>query len=565
MEYPDNLSTFPTVSMKGSLVIDETQLNQIQDPVAKEFIKRLANLHEKTLKELDDLRLENQRLKDEIKRLKGEQAKPEVKPSKKTLPQNHSSEEARKKPKAWSKKSRNDKLTITRTEPPLKMETPLPGDALFKGVVPVFVQNIKLVTETIRFLRNKFYSPSTGKTYLTPLPKGYDGQFGSDLKALALGLHHLCNVGQKNIHALLTHAGVSISMGQVSNLLIKGQDAFHREKSAIGLAGLKSAPWQQTDDTLTRVNGVNQSCHILGNPCYTSYTTLPHKDRLSLLKVFMNGDDPDFLLNQEVLDSDFVKKLPLKWRKSLESLPLETRWDAASVGEMANRNFPTLGAQSRKRLIEELAFASYRSQRDVPVISLLVSDDAPQFRGLTEHLSLCWVHAGRHFNKLSPHVPYFQERLAKFKKKFWKFYDELLEFKSKPSSRKAASLSKKFDLLFVGDTGYDALDARIAKTAANKAELLQVLRHPEIPLHNNASELAVRSRVRKRDVSFGPRTQEGVKAWDTFQTIAGTALKLGVNILDYLSDRVSGENKMPSLASLIAEKSKPGRLSGSWA
>ena len=30
-----------------------------------------------------------------------------------------------------------------------------------------------------------------------------------------------------------------------------------------------------------------------------------------------------------------------------------------------------------------------------------------------------------------------------------------------------------------------------------------VLDHPELPLHNNASELAVRRRVRKRDVSFG--------------------------------------------------------------
>ena len=547
-------------------MIEEAQLNKIKDPVAKQLIKDLANLLEKTLDELDILRLENQRLKDENNRLKGEQGKPEVKPSKKTLPLNHSSEKARKKPVKWNKQSKNDKLIVTRTEQPMKMETPLPEDAQFKGVDPCVVQDIKLVSETICFLRNKYYSPSTGKTYYSPLPKGYDdGQFGHNLKALALGLHHLCNVSQKGIHTLFTNSGISISKGQISNLLIKGQDAFHLEKSEIVLAGLKSAPWQQTDDTLTRVNGVNQSCHVLGNPHYVSYTTLPHKDRLSVLQVLMNETDLVFLLNQDVLNSDCVKQLPLKWRKVLNSLPLGSSWNETSVRKMMDEKFPTLGVQSRKRLIEEFAFAGYRFQTVVPVISLLVSDDAPQFRGLTDLLSLCWIHGGRHFHKLSPHLRCYQERVAAFVKKFWSFYDDLLAFKSKPSSRKAASLSKKFDRLFTANTDYDVLDDRIRKTAANKVELLQVLTHPEIPLHNNASELAVRARVRKRDVSFGPRTQEGVKAWDTFQTIAGTALKQGVSVLAYLSDRLSGENKMPSLASLIEEKSKSGALSKSWA
>jgi hypothetical protein len=43
--------------------------------------------------------------------------------------------------------------------------------------------------------------------------------------------------------------------------------------------------------------------------------------------------------------------------------------------------------------------------------------------------------------------------------------------------------------LFGTKTGYEALDEKIAKTRENKAGLLAVLRHPEVPLHNNASEL----------------------------------------------------------------------------
>jgi hypothetical protein len=47
-------------------------------------------------------------------------------------------------------------------------------------------------------------------------------------------------------------------------------------------AGLAASPWQQTDDTATRVNGHNQHCHVLSNPLYTAYTTKPKKDRLTM-------------------------------------------------------------------------------------------------------------------------------------------------------------------------------------------------------------------------------------------------------------------------------------------
>ena len=65
--------------------------------------------------------------------------------------------------------------------------------------------------------------------------------------------------------------GVQISDGQVSNLLIKDQAAFHAEKDALYQAGLASSPWQHLDDTSTRVNGHNGHCHIVCNPLYTTY------------------------------------------------------------------------------------------------------------------------------------------------------------------------------------------------------------------------------------------------------------------------------------------------------
>jgi len=104
-------------------------------------------------------------------------------------------------------------------------------------------------------------------------------------------------------------------------------------------------------------------------------------------------------------------------------------------------------------------------------------------------------------------------------------------------------LRQAFDTLFETETGYEALDKRIAKTKVKRDKLLKVLAHPEIPLHNNPAELGARQRVRKRDISFGPRTAEGVAAWDTFMTLAETAKKLGVSFFAYIYDRGRTTNR----------------------
>ena len=104
-------------------------------------------------------------------------------------------------------------------------------------------------------------------------------------------------------------------------------------------------------------------------------------------------------------------------------------------------------------------------------------------------------------------------------------------------------------------TGYDALDQRIAKTKTKKNNLLMVLAHPEIPLHNNPAELGARQRVRKRDISFGPRSLDGTACWDTFMTLVATAKKLKVSFFAYIFDRVSGANALPSLAEIIKQRS----------
>ena len=109
----------------------------------------------------------------------------------------------------------------------------------------------------------------------------------------------------------------------------------------------------------------------------------------------------------------------------------------------------------------------------------------------------------------------------------------------------------EFERIFSQKTDYEQLNQRLSKTRAHQEKLLLVLDHPEVPLHNNSAELGVRQRVRKRDVSFGPRTEEGKIAWDSLMTVAETAKKMKVSFYQYVLDRVSQKNAMPSLADMI--------------
>ena len=126
-----------------------------------------------------------------------------------------------------------------------------------------------------------------------------------------------------------------------------------------------------------------------------------------------------------------------------------------------------------------------------------------------------------------------------------------------PTPAMAEQLRDEFDRLFATRTGYEALDERIAVTGGKKESLLTVLAHPETPLHNNPAELGERVAARRRDVSLHCAKAEGARGMDTFTSIVQTAKKLAVNGYEYLRDRISGLRKMPSLASLIRQRSRP--------
>jgi len=546
-------------------MFEDLDLSSIADERARQLVQQLLNVLEDVMADLRAAQAENQRLRDELNRLKGEQGAPAIKANTpQPPPKDHSSEQERRKPKTWSKGRKTDRIAIDREQVVQVDPTHLPSEAVFKGYEDVVVQDVIFRTDNVLFHKEKFYSPSQHQTYLASLPPGYCGQFGPGLKSLALVLYFGAQMSEPKVAELLRSVGVQISDGQVSNLLIKGQAPFHAEKEALYQAGLASSPWQHLDDTSTRVNGQNGYCHIVCNPLYTAYFTTAAKDRLTIIDVLTNHRPRRFLVNAEALGFMEACGLSAVRRQQVEQLPSGTIVDEATMQALLEAHLPGLGPQQRKWILDATAVAAYHAAVELPVVRLLVCDDAPQFTLVTEELALCWVHEGRHYKKLMPYIPRHRALVEDFVQRFWTYYDQLLAYRERPTAAEAARLDGEFEALFATITGYDALDERIAKTQAKKGCLLMVLTHPEIPLHNNPAELGARARVRKRDVSFGPRTHEGAKAWDTFMTLAATATKLGVSFYHYIHDRVSGIYQIPALADIIEERAKTLNLGASW-
>ena len=441
--------------------------------------------------------------------------------------------------------------------------TTLPPDAVRVADESVVVQDIEIKPRNLRFQRQVYYSAAAGKFFRGRLPRGYEaGDFGADLQALILSLKYCGNMSEPKIREFLENFAVQISAGSLSNILTNTAALFEPEYHGVLVAGLSSTPYQQTDDTSARVAGQSWHTHVLCNPFYTWYSTRPGKDRLSVLAMFQNKPQPRFRFNSQTLTllrDEFT--IPDKWQQSLAAWLAQrggdVEYDAESLKSLLDDWFDGR-CQLRTAIEHAAAIISYRRQTSIPVIQVLVCDDAGQFKLLTDHLALCWIHAGRHYERLAPVASRHARAVDNFAERFWDFYAALQDYRAGPSQAWAAKLRAEFDTLFATRTGYDALDERIAKTAAKKKALLTVLSHPAVPLHNNASELGARVSARRRDVSLHSRSPRGARAMDIFTTLVQTCKKLSLSAYTYFHAHLRQTLPIPSLATHIHQAAACG-------
>jgi hypothetical protein len=547
-------------------------IEQVDQLLAEEDLsERVEAAIQRLLNVVEALSADKQSLADEVVRLRQQlEQKKKAKTASNRDPgdnQNsktdHSSEKrrrklAKKERKAADRRSFKDLVIHDTIECPVDPAT-LPPDAVRLDDEIVIVQDIVIRPKNTKCQRQVFHSAKCGQYYRGPLPAGYGrGDFSANLRALIVALKYCGNMSEPKIAEFLENFDVQVSSGSISNILTHSASDFEQDYHDVLIAGLSSTTYQQTDDTSARVQGEFWHTHILCNPFYTLYSTRPHKDRLAVLGVLQNTDELTFRLGQETLDLLRAElAIPEKWRRRIAELG-EVQLTSAELKRLLDDWFGERNGQLRTAIEHAAAIVSYRHQSSVPVVRTLVCDDAGQFKLLTDKLALCWIHEGRHYEKLSPVVPRHASALDAFRERFWNYYAALQDYRAGPTDELAGKLRLEFDALFSSRTGYEALDHRIAKTAAKRDQLLTVLSEPSVPLHNNASELGARVSARRRDVSLHSRSVRGARAMDIYTTIVQTSKKLGLSAYAYLRDRLSGSFELPSLAQSIHQAAASG-------
>ena len=491
-------------------------------------------------------------LRDENARLKGGPGRPDIKPNRKPSGMEQATDP---KPPAGLGRKRGRRgatraeLAINETRK-VKLTAP-PSGARFKGYTSFVVQELVIHPHVVE-LQCERWQTADGRVITAPLPDGFDGHFGPQLRRFVLALYHQGQTTMPRLLTLLRALGIVISKRQVVRLLNAERGDFRDEARAVLRTGLASSSWITVDDTGARHQAKNGFCTQIGNAHFTAFITRESKSRLNFLSLLRAGYD-DYVVNNEALA--YMRERALAAHV------------IARLAEHPERSFADQAAWTAH--LEKLGIAALKVTPDPVLIAtegalwgsvkahgllrgtVIVSDDAGQFN-IGEH-GLCWVHAERLVHKLDTFTEQNRAAQASTRAAIWQLYADLKVYRGAPSPERKNALTAEFDRIFTTTTGFVALDRLLARLHANKSELLKVLERPEIPLHTNGSENDIRCHVTRRKVSGGTRSERGRDCRDTFLALAKTCAKLGVSFWDYLGSRfaITGSAIVPPLPQLI--------------
>ena len=209
----------------------------------------------------------------------------------------------------------------------------------------------------------------------------------------------------------------------------------------------------------------------------------------------------------------------------------------------------TRGTKHRAREITEAALLGGLVAHGFRKDLLIISDDAGQFNVFLH--ALCWYHAERPLLKLLPLTEQNRQDLKRVRSEFWELYQALKGYRLCPAPEQKIILESRFDALVAQSTSFSSLNLVLDRLRKNKAELLLVLDHPQVPLHNNGSEGEIREYAIKRKISAGTRSDDGKNSRDTFLSLKKTLRKLGISFWEFLLDRISSTRAIPDVAELV--------------
>ena len=379
-----------------------------------------------------------QQLRDEIARLKGEQAKPTITPSRLERPRREQKKGDRPKQRRTRRKTRELTIHETVCVPPEEV----PDGSRFKGYEDFTVQDIRIELHNTRFRLERWETPS-GERLVGTLPAELGRRhYGPTLIAYILHQYHHAHVTQPLLVEQLREWGVDISAGQLSAIITEGTEHFHAEKEALLRVGLEQSDYVHVDDTGARHQGKNGYCTHIGNELFAYFASTDSQSRINFLELLRAGRD-DYVLNDDALAYMKAQTLPrgplaLLAGHAQKTSSRKDAWLATVTGlgitEPRHVRIATEGALLGCVL-------AHGSMRDV----VIVSDDAGQFDVLLH--ALCWIHAERVFVKLVGFNDEQREALDAVRTRIWELYAELKAYKTAPREAQKALLDARFDEL----------------------------------------------------------------------------------------------------------------------
>jgi hypothetical protein len=527
-----------------------------QTPLVKALLEKLRqtdDLVERLYTVIASQKEEIKFLRDEIAVLKKHSKRPKIKPNKKPKgPGNQSGLESKRPGSEKKAKS----LEIHET----KVITPenLPEGSTLRRKRSFDIQDLKLKIHNTRYILEEWEAPC-GQMFLAQMPTGVaQGHFGNELCSFILNQHHQCQVTQPLLHEQLIEFGIDISTGQLNNILVENKELFHEEKLGILQSGLKVSSYIQVDDTGARHDGKTGYCTQVGNEFFAWFQSTNSKSRVNFLEI-LNSAYPDagYLLNEDAFKYMQQVGLPSRSYEILKNSI--TKKFCSQVDWLTWLQSNRITNKNHIKIATEAALLAGALAEGLNKELIILSDDAGQFNIPTLLHALCWIHAERHIKKLVPITEAMREEQTKTLDDFWALYKLLKAYKDAPDVKLASKILTNFDELFQRKTISGSLSLVLKKIFSQKSELLVVLDHPEIPLHNNGSETDIREYVKRRNVSGGTRSTSGQKCRDTFASLKKTCRKLGVSFYAFLKDRLAGAYEIPKLGILIENAAENSR------
>ncbi len=318
--------------------------------------------------------------------------------------------------------------------------------------------------------------------------------------------------------------------------------------------GLQVSSYINVDDTGARHKGKNGYCTHIGNEYFSWFESTESKSRINFLKLMRAGNS-DFVINMDAICYMQSNKLP---QKPLETIienkgmifANDAQWDAflTDNGIVKGRHV---------QIATEGVLIGTIIEHGISKNLVILSDDAGQFNVLLH--ALCWVHANRAIDKVIPFTDQAKKDLDTVKDQVWLLYEGLKKYKQNPKLKEKKRLEDMFDEIFTQKTASATLNTVLKRIYNNKSELLLVLDRPDIPLHNNGAENAIREYVKKRKISGSTRSETGRRCRDTFTSLKKTCRKLGVSFWQYLKDRIENTGIIPDLSELVRQQAlNPG-------